>query len=54
LLQVQLLAFALVLLQNLIYVLALHAVALWIFPRLRSPIPPPPPLLRPLLTLDPL
>ena len=44
----------LVLLQNVIYVLALHAVALWIFPRLRSPITPPPPLLRPLLALDPL
>ena len=54
LLQVQLLALGLVLLQNLIYVLALHAVALWIFPRLRSPITPPPALLRPLLALDPL
>jgi uncharacterized protein YybS (DUF2232 family) len=52
--QVQLLALALVLLQNVIYVLALHAVALWIFPRLRSPITPPPALLRPLLALDPL
>ena len=52
--QVQLLALGLVLLQNVIYVLALHAVALWIFPRLRSPITPPPPLLRPLLALDPL
>ena len=52
--QVQLLAVGLVLIQNLIYVLALHAVALWIFPRLRSPIPPPPALLRPLLALDPL
>jgi len=52
--QVQLLALGLVLLQNVIYVLALHAVALWIFPRLRSPISPPPALLRPLLALDPL
>jgi hypothetical protein len=43
-----------VLLQNVIYVLALHAVALWIFPRLRSPISPPPAVLRPLLALDPL
>ena len=42
------------LLQNLISVLALHAVALWIFPRLKSPISEPPALLRPLLALDPL
>jgi uncharacterized protein YybS (DUF2232 family) len=54
LLQVQLMALALVLLQNLIYVLALHAVALWIFPRLQSPISQPPPLLQPLLAIDPL
>ena len=54
LLQVQLLALGLVLVQNLIYVLALHAVALWIFPRLQSPITQPPPLLRPLLAVDPL
>ena len=52
--QVQLLALGLVLLQNVIYVLALHAVALWIFPRLRSPISPPPAVLRPLLAPDPL
>ncbi|MEY4297541.1 MAG: hypothetical protein RLZZ423_720 [Cyanobacteriota bacterium] len=54
LLQVQLLALVLVLVQNLIYVLALHAVAFWIFPRLQSPISEPPVLLRPLLALDPL
>ncbi|MBM5790754.1 MAG: DUF2232 domain-containing protein [Cyanobacteria bacterium M_surface_10_m1_298] len=54
LLQVQVMALVLVLLQNLIYVLALHAVALWIFPRLQSPISQPPPLLRPLLAIDPL
>jgi uncharacterized protein YybS (DUF2232 family) len=54
LLQVQLLALGLVLVQNLIYVLALHAVALWIFPRLQSPITQPPLLLRPLLAVDPL
>lgn len=54
LLQVQLLALVLVLVQNLIYVLALHAVAYWIFPRLRSPISEPPAALRPLLALDPL
>ena len=54
LLQVQLLALVLVLVQNLIYVLALHAVAFWIFPRLQSPISEPPAVLRPLLSLDPL
>ena len=54
LLQVQLLALVLVLVQNLIYVLALHAVALWIFQRLQSPISAPPAVLRPLLALDPL
>jgi len=54
LLQVQLLALVLVLVQNLIYVLALHAVAFWIFPRLQSPISEPPAVLRPLLALDPL
>ena len=52
--QVQLMALGLVLLQNLIYVLALHAVALWIFARLQSPISAPPAVLRPLLALDPL
>ncbi|MGB5240253.1 MAG: DUF2232 domain-containing protein, partial [Prochlorococcaceae cyanobacterium] len=54
LLQVQLMALALVLVQNLIYVLALHAVAYWIFPRLQAPISEPPPQLRSLVALDPL
>ena len=54
LLQVQLMALGLVLVQNLIYVLALHAVAYWIFPRLQTPISEPPPLLRPLVAMDPL
>ncbi|CAK6693739.1 hypothetical protein BBFGKLBO_01502 [Synechococcus sp. CBW1107] len=54
LLQVQLMALVLVLVQNLIYVLALHAVAYWIFPRLQAPISEPPPLLRSLVALDPL
>jgi uncharacterized protein YybS (DUF2232 family) len=54
LLQVQLMALGLVLLQNLIYVLALHAVAYWIFPRLQAPISEPPPQLRALVALDPL
>jgi len=52
--QVQLLALGLVLLQNLLYVLALHAVAYWIFARLKAPIPEPPEVLRALVALDPL
>ena len=52
--QVQLMALGLVVLQNLIYVLALHAVAYWIFVRLQSPISEPPAVLRPLLSLDPI
>jgi len=51
---VQLAAVVLVWLQNGVMVLALHAVAAWIFPRLGSPLPPPPPVLRGLLALDPL
>ncbi|MEA5414939.1 DUF2232 domain-containing protein [Synechococcus sp. BA-132 BA5] len=52
--QVQIAALLLVLLQNLIVVLALHAVAYWIFPRLDVPISEPPPALRGLVALDPL
>ena len=52
--QVQVAALLLVLLQNLIVVLALHAVAYWIFPRLDVPISEPPPALRGLVALDPL
>ncbi|MFN9618857.1 MAG: DUF2232 domain-containing protein [Synechococcaceae cyanobacterium] len=54
LLQVQLAALVLVLVQNLIVALCLHAVAYWIFPRLKAPIREPPPLLRALVALDPL
>lgn len=52
--QVQVVAVAMVLLQNLIVVLALHAVAYWMFGRLRAPIPEPPELLKTLVALDPL
>ncbi len=52
--QVQVLALGLVLVQNLLYVLALHAVAYWIFARLKAPIPEPPEALRALVALDPL
>ena len=54
LLLVQLMALALVLIQQLAYVLALHALAYWIFPRLQAPVPDPPPLLHGLVALDPL
>lgn len=52
--QVQLMALALVLVQNLLVVLCLHAVAYWIFPRLQAPIPEPPRALEALVALDPL
>ena len=51
---VQLMALLLVVLQEVIYVLSLHALAFWIFPRLRSPIPEPPRLLHGLVALVPL
>ena len=51
---VQLMALVLVVLQEVIYVLSLHALAFWIFPRLRSSIPGPPRLLHGLVALDPL
>jgi uncharacterized protein YybS (DUF2232 family) len=54
LLQVQIAALVLVLVQNLIVALCLHAVAYWIFPRLQAPIREPPALLRSLVALDPL
>ncbi|MFL2671561.1 MAG: DUF2232 domain-containing protein [Prochlorococcaceae cyanobacterium] len=51
--QVQVAALLLVVAQNIVYLLALHAVAWWVLPRLRQAIPDPPRLLRPLLALDP-
>ena len=52
--QVQLLALVLVWFQSVILVLAMHAVAYWIFARLQAPISEPPELLRALVALDPL
>ncbi|NDD46620.1 MAG: DUF2232 domain-containing protein, partial [Synechococcaceae bacterium WB9_4xB_025] len=49
--EVQLMALALVLFQQLVYVLALHALAYWIFPRLQAPVPAPPPQLKGLVAL---
>jgi len=54
LLEVQLMALSLVIVQELIYVFVLHAIAFWIFPRLDAPIPDPPRLLHGLVALDPL
>ncbi|BEV35919.1 DUF2232 domain-containing protein [Synechococcus sp. M16CYN] len=52
--QVQLMVLALVVMQQVIYVLSLHALAFWIFPRLRSPIPEPPQLLYGFVAFDPI
>ncbi|WP_043368681.1 DUF2232 domain-containing protein [Cyanobium sp. PCC 7001] len=52
--QVQVAAVLLVWVQNVIVVLALHAVAYWIFPKLQAPISEPPDALRALVALDPL
>ncbi len=49
---VQLMAIGLVILQEIIYVLCLHALAFWIFPRLKVCIPEPPNILRGLILLD--
>jgi len=50
---IQLVAFGLVVVQEMIYVLTLHALACWIFPRLKAPIPEPPKFLNSLVVLDP-
>ena len=52
--QVQLAALLLVIFQELVYVLSLHALAFWIFPRLKTSMPEPPSLLNGLISLDPL
>ena len=51
---VQLMAVLLVIVQELIYVFVLHAIAFWVFPRLKARIPYPPKLLNSLVALDPL
>ena len=50
--QVQIVALSLVITQEIVYVLCLHALAYWIFPRLKSSIPAPPPLLDNLLSIE--
>ncbi|WP_320664067.1 DUF2232 domain-containing protein [Prochlorococcus sp. MIT 1223] len=51
--QVQLVAIGLVILQEVIFVLSLHALAFWIFPRLQASMPEPPSLLSGLIAMDP-
>ncbi len=51
---VQIVAFVLVVVQEMVYVLTLHALAYWIFPRLKAPMPEPPNVLSSLVALDPL
>ena len=50
--QVQVVALFLIITQEIVYVLCLHALAYWIFPRLKSSIPEPPALLENLISLD--
>ncbi len=50
--QVQIVALALVIIQEIVYVLCLHALAYWIFPRLKSSMPAPPTLLDNLISLE--
>jgi len=54
LLFVQLTALFLVVFQELIFVLTLHAIAFWIFPKLNASIPPPPRVLNTLILWDPI
>ena len=50
--QVQIVALCLVIIQEIVYVLCLHALAYWIFPRLKSSMPDPPTFLENLIFLD--
>tara|TARA_B100000945_G_scaffold296106_1_gene274141 strand:+ start:463 stop:1149 length:687 start_codon:yes stop_codon:yes gene_type:complete len=50
--QVQIVALCLIITQEIVYVLCLHALAYWIFPRLKSSMPDPPALLENLISLD--
>ena len=50
--QVQIVALFLIITQEIVYVLCLHALAYWIFPRLNSPLPEPPALLENLVSLE--
>jgi len=49
---VQVVALCLVITQEIVYVLCLHALAFWIFPRLKSSMPEPPALLENLISIE--
>ncbi len=49
--QVQIVALFLIITQEIVYVICLHALAYWIFPRLKSSIPEPPALLENVISL---
>tara|TARA_Y100001968_G_scaffold333959_1_gene401996 strand:+ start:53080 stop:53718 length:639 start_codon:yes stop_codon:yes gene_type:complete len=49
---VYLIAFGLILIQELFYVLTLHVIAYWVFPRLNSNLPDPPLYLKDIVELD--
>ena len=50
--QVQIVALCLVITQEIVYVLCLHAFAYWIFPRLKASMPEPPPFLENFISLE--
>ena len=50
--QVQIMAIVLVVFQELVYVLLLHVLAFWVFPRLKARVPSPPELLNGLIEID--
>ena len=50
--QVQIVALCLIITQEIVYVLCLHALAYWIFPRLNSSIPEPPAVLEKLISVE--
>ena len=51
---VQITTLLLVVFQELIFVLTLHAIAFWIFPKLQASVPPPPRILNKLILWDPI
>ena len=51
--QVQIAAICLVITQEIVYIFCLHALAYWIFPRLKVSMPEPPSLLDSFISLDP-
>ena len=50
--QVQIVALFLIITQEIVYVFCLHALAYWIFPRLKSSMPEPPALLENLISIE--